>query len=54
MILVKKLPAGFKNKVDLLLEEIKKIQEKCEHRFFLSVVYKPKETLESGTFRVET
>jgi len=41
------------NRVDNLFEEIKEIQEKCSHRFFLMNVYKPKETLEKGTFRVE-
>ena len=41
------------NRVDNLFEEIKEIQEKCSHMFFLSNVYKPKETLEKGVFRVE-
>jgi len=42
-----------KNKVDFLFEEVKKIQEKCCHTFFLLGVYKPKETMVKKVFRVE-
>jgi len=45
--------SSVKNKVDLLIDEIKKIQENCKHMFFLLDRYEPKETLEKGTFRVE-
>ena len=44
---------SIENKVDLLRKQINEIQEKCEHRFFSLDGYKPKETLERGTFRVE-
>ena len=44
---------SIENKVDLLLNAVKVIQGKCDHRFFLLDVYKPTETLERGTFRIE-
>ena len=44
---------SIKNEVDLLFEKIGKIQEKCEHRFYLLERYKPKDTLTKSVFRVE-
>ena len=44
---------SIENQVDLLLNAVKVIQGKCDHRFFLLDVYKPTETLERGTFRIE-
>ncbi|HEY4484578.1 MAG TPA: hypothetical protein VI978_02555 [Candidatus Paceibacterota bacterium] len=41
------------NEVDVLFEKIRKIQKECGHRFFLMNAYKPKKTLEKGTFRTE-